>query len=856
MSSRLTRILAWRWTPWLFNLSLALVARVALPVDLTSRGERYTYYAMSRVFPLSTCKPFHCFRFLPPLFAALVPGEIADAFIVTNFVFLVLAGVVLWQLSARLSGSNRIAWLTTAWYWVTWAPVMSLGDPLLITDPVQAFWSFASLYLLLTDRHGLALTMLVAGAGVKESVLLIAPTYAAYVAMTAPRAAWRPVRLAVLIAAPIVAWLSLRAFLHTHHDYSIAYDSPYLRETYFFGVWLKNLAPWPLNLRLAALYILGTFGAGWMLGAAGLMRANRDERALAAAAMPAMLFLALYQVPDRALATFPYAVLIPAARVVSLWPGPLTALLLIVNAAFTIRMNAAPAWLPSSTVLLTVIAALVAFGLWRMPRRTGASATGPDDAARPRGRGLDDVVGLSAVALVTAAGIVAVFVWRAAHVPPELRLPVPDTVAVVDDETAAPSLALSPDEQRVVFVGRDASGAPRLWWQNLQSAIATPIEDTNNASAPFWAPDGERLGFFADGKLKTIDLRTRGAVIVTNAPAPRGGAWGAGNVIVFAPSGGDGLYRVSALGGTPVRITALDTRTGQISHRWPSFLPDHEQFFFSTWESDGQRQAVYLGSLTSAGVRHVADDITNPAFADRSLVSLRNGRLFARPFDLRRQQALGDDRLVRYPVGFSAEYARGAYAIGERTLVYASTTSQAQFTPPAPVGQWRDRSGHVSAVQAAAPDIGASTSGAAPSGGWEPELSPDGRWVAYVSRVSDVPQVFVQPIGASGPAVQVTYEGGRHPHWRGDGHELFFVAGDRYVATAAIDTSDTGARPHSNAPQLLFAVDFLPSGGTRPASDFVVAPDGGHVFVRSVVGQHPSAPVFVVRDWRSQLASP
>jgi len=53
-------------------------------------------------------------------------------------------------------------------------------------------------------------------------------------------------------------------------------------------VWLKGLAPWPLNLRFAALYVFGTFGAGWILGGLGLMRASRPERALAIASVPAM----------------------------------------------------------------------------------------------------------------------------------------------------------------------------------------------------------------------------------------------------------------------------------------------------------------------------------------------------------------------------------------------------------------------------------------------------------------------------------------------------------------------------------------------------------------------------------------
>jgi hypothetical protein len=181
------RALASRWTPWLFNASVAIVLRLALPVDISARGERYTYYAMSRAFPLPQCSLFHCFRFLAPLYAALPPLGILDSFITVGFVFQVLAGVMLWHVSHLVTGSRRIAFLTSAWYWATWGPILSLSDPLLITDPAQAFWSLAALRLLLAERYPLALAMLTSGAAVKESVLLVPMVYGVFVLMTKRR---------------------------------------------------------------------------------------------------------------------------------------------------------------------------------------------------------------------------------------------------------------------------------------------------------------------------------------------------------------------------------------------------------------------------------------------------------------------------------------------------------------------------------------------------------------------------------------------------------------------------------------------------------------------------------------------
>src|SRR6266508_478498 len=208
-----------RWPLWLVNGGIALVLRSLVPDTLEPGGERYRYYAMSQLFPLEGCPSFHCFRVLPPLFASLLPLQVADAFLVTGLIFQVLAAIVLFHLAARMSGSRHVAWLTVGWYWATWAPILAFNEPLLITDPVQAFWSFTALYLLLERRHATAALMLIAGSAVKESLLLIPLIYGAYVLLAGERTRPSIARLTALALLPIGSFVLLRYFLHARFGY-------------------------------------------------------------------------------------------------------------------------------------------------------------------------------------------------------------------------------------------------------------------------------------------------------------------------------------------------------------------------------------------------------------------------------------------------------------------------------------------------------------------------------------------------------------------------------------------------------------------------------------------------------------
>src|SRR5438094_5644418 len=67
------------------------------------------------------------------------------------------------------------------------------------------------------------------------------------------------------------------------------------------------------------------------------------------------------------------------------------------------------------------------------------------------------------------------------------------------------SFAISPDGRRLVFSASN-KGKTQLWVRLLDSVAAQQLALTDGASYPFWSPDSASVGFFADGKLKRIDI--------------------------------------------------------------------------------------------------------------------------------------------------------------------------------------------------------------------------------------------------------------------------------------------------------------------------------------------------------------
>src|SRR5262249_20135787 len=86
--------------------------------------------------------------------------------------------------------------------------------------------------------------------------------------------------------------------------------------------------------------------------------------------------------------------------------------------------------------------------------------------------------------------------------------------------------ALSPAGARLPVILRSPDGRVRLYTRLLDHNQPTALAGTENAGTPFFSPDGEWIGFTADGKLKKISVQGGAAVTLCDAAQVRGASWG------------------------------------------------------------------------------------------------------------------------------------------------------------------------------------------------------------------------------------------------------------------------------------------------------------------------------------------
>ena len=208
---------------------------------------------------------------------------------------------------------------------------------------------------------------------------------------------------------------------------------------------------------------------------------------------------------------------------------------------------------------------------------------------------------------------------------------------------ATPDLA--PDGKRLMFPAPTGDGRTLLWIRALDSLTARRLAGTENEGFPwaFWSPDGQSVGFFADGKLKKIDISGGPAHTLADAPDPWfAGTWSREGIIVFSPRGGP-LFRVSESGGPATPVFELDRSRQELSHSWPHFLPDAGHFLYVVASADAARNGVYLASLDGKERRLLIPAAERAVYsASGFLLFVRDGTLVAQSFDVTSRQTSGD----------------------------------------------------------------------------------------------------------------------------------------------------------------------------------------------------------------------
>jgi eukaryotic-like serine/threonine-protein kinase len=313
------------------------------------------------------------------------------------------------------------------------------------------------------------------------------------------------------------------------------------------------------------------------------------------------------------------------------------------------------------------------------------------------------------IAAVSVALLIAVvlFSFRSPAVnPAELRLDV--TTPPTSD---AISIAISPDGRHIAFVAF-GEGKSLLFIRDLDSTTARPVPTTDAAAYPFWSPDGRSIGFFADGKLKRIDISGGTSQVLASAPTPRGGSWSPNGTIIFAPTVG-ALYQVPASGGDAALVTKIEAPLS--SHRFPKFLPDGEHFLFFG-QGNTSVNGVYVSDLKGMPPRWLlASDSTAVYEAGDYLAFTRQGTLFAQKFNLKTLDLAGDPiRVANDVLSDGVVWVSALAASGNGAIAYRGGGVG--------VGSrlvWLDRAGHE-----------VSAGGNPDSSLNSPELSPDERHVA------------------------------------------------------------------------------------------------------------------------------
>jgi Tol biopolymer transport system component len=440
---------------------------------------------------------------------------------------------------------------------------------------------------------------------------------------------------------------------------------------------------------------------------------------------------------------------------------------------------------------------------------------------------------VAVVAVLAGLGVAVSAYLRPASEPEAVRFSIspPDSWSVATANGSAGDaqvpLAVSPDGRSIAFVAAGADGRWQLWVRSLDTLAAEPLGGTEGAMRPFWSPDSRYLAFFADGKLKKIDVSGGPPTTLCDVPSERGGSWGDG-VIIFAPSNTSALQKVSSAGGVPSAATTLGE--GENVHLQPIFLPDGRHFLYRAGTTSATARSglqIYVGSLDSMERRLLLTaDAANVAYSDGHLLFLRETTLMAQPFDPQQFELTGEpfpiDEQIQTtlgtpPYGYFAASPNGVLAY--RT---GAGNADSQLT-------WRDRSGQQTGVvgepAAYANDL---------------ELSPDEKRVSVsiLDRTRRTPDIWIVDV-ARGLKTRFTFGPTQEQNsiWSPDGGRLVFDSRPKGIRDLFVKaTSGSGAE------ELLFEdslnkypLSWSPDGrlllynsvGPQTGNDLVVLPISG-----------------------------
>lgn len=426
-------------------------------------------------------------------------------------------------------------------------------------------------------------------------------------------------------------------------------------------------------------------------------------------------------------------------------------------------------------------------------------ASGPAEAtpAPPSRARLLPRIAIGVLAVATIASLwLAYRITRPAELKPLVRLEVDLGHDIVLNAAGGSDVIVSRDGTRIAYLSRG-----HLFTRKLDESNITELTITQGATSPFFSPDGEWIGFIANGKLRKISIEGGSEIVLCDTGSSyTGGDWGEDGNIIMSLRPNAPLSRVSSDGGTPVPITQLkgDERT----HRWPQILPGGKAIVFTAHNAtigfsdahievvtlkDGHRKTIQRGGTFG---RYVAA-------SDRKgyLTFVNRGTLFAVAFDLDRLETTGLPVPVLQQVSHSDLFGSAKVSSSQNgTLVYRSSDIDNSSIPI----QWLDREGKWQPLLEK-PGIFV-----------HPRLSPDGQRLAVRLEERSNSGIWIYDLRRETLSSLATDGTATHPQWTPDGRSIVYGTAQGMFWTRA----DGGVKPRllTESKEAQYPTSFSPDG--------------------------------------------
>jgi Tol biopolymer transport system component len=252
--------------------------------------------------------------------------------------------------------------------------------------------------------------------------------------------------------------------------------------------------------------------------------------------------------------------------------------------------------------------------------------------------------------------------------------------------------AISPDGSAIVFGSGNS-----IWYRSLRDGSERVLTTASDAVFPFWSPDSKSIGFFSDGKLKTMEIGGGTLRTLCDASNPRGGAWGSEGIITYTPTTRDAIYAVPASGGIPKAITQIDPKL-HTTHRWPFFLPDGKHFLYlaaNHIRPQSDETGIYVTSIDGKENKFLVSSPVGAQFSGGKLLYVKGNKLLAQTLDTRELKLKGSPAEIAEGIVVDLGVWHATFTVSDSdVLLYQTGTASGNSRL-----EWVDREGkHISFV--------------------------------------------------------------------------------------------------------------------------------------------------------------